>query len=413
MKIAVVGSGASGLVTAYLLDRVHEVHVFERAPILGGNVRTLGGNVPCAKLDPGVVIENGVLGFNVARHRHVLRLLDHLGMECHQAGIGTGMFLADGRCWQVPSADATPSGRIRELLKLGRLPAEVRWPALRFLLRTGLLPKACFRDKPLSRYLGGGSTMLSAWLKAITVECYSMPFRGMADFPAAVAVPTLRMCMVHRQWRAVKDGTYAYMARLLSLIEGKVRVRSGVTTVDHEGGGVRVTLSGGETLDFDKVVFATTPEQVLRLLAQPTEGERRRFGPWKANRCKTVAHADTAFYGRWKPGQYTAGDFFETGGPGQFGYNCYQNHYRRIPPATHYSFAYSLDEFIRPETVLDVQVHTTPAYGVEAVFRRHEIIATNGENHTYHVGAYLRDGLHDGAVQSALSVSRLLGGAVI
>ena len=60
MKIAVIVGGAAGLVTACLLDAAHEVHVFERHPILGGNVRTLGGNVACDRLEDGVVTENGV-----------------------------------------------------------------------------------------------------------------------------------------------------------------------------------------------------------------------------------------------------------------------------------------------------------------------------------------------------------------
>ena len=47
-----------------------------------------------------------------------------------------------------------------------------------------------------------------------------------------------------------------------------------------------------------------------------------------------------------------------------------------------------------------------------AAFRdRQEIIQTNGENHTYHVGAYLGDGLHEGAITSAIQVAELMGEA--
>ena len=410
MRIAVVGGGASGLITAHLLDKVHEVHVFEKEPILGGNVRTLNGNVRNVPLDPGIVIENGVLAFNVAGHPHVLSLLKDLDVECHSVGSGSGLFLADGRCWHIAGVHASSQSRILRLLHLCRLPAAVRVAALGFLARTGLPGKARFRDKPLSRYLTGGSGPLSAWLKSIGMEAYSAAYGRMADFPAEMGVPMLRMCLLHRQWCAVKNGTYAYMERILSLFEGMVHLRSGVTRVSRGESGVQITLQNGETRAYDKVVFATTPEQVLQVLSRPTDGERQRFGPWKVNQIKTTAHTDTTFYRKWKAEQYAECDFFEKGGPEGFGYNCCQNQYRQIPPPTYYSFAYNLDDFIRADAILDVQVHTTPGYTVEAVSRRREIIATNGENHTYHVGAYLRDGLHDGAVESALNVSRLLGG---
>ena len=69
-------------------------------------------------------------------------------------------------------------------------------------------------------------------------------------------------------------------------------------------------------------------------------------------------------------------------------------------------------EAIRPHTkkVIDVQQHTSPAYNVDAIRYRQEVIATNGENNTYHAGAYLYDGLHEGAVTSGFVVSALLDG---
>ncbi|NOQ94180.1 MAG: amine oxidase, partial [Methylophaga sp.] len=77
---------------------------------------------------------------------------------------------------------------------------------------------------------------------------------------------------------------------------------------------------------------------------------------------------------------------------------------------THFSLAYNLNQHIDPNKIIDLQQHYSPAYNVEAVRYRQEILETNGENNTYHTGAYLFEGLHEGAITSAIAVSDLLGG---
>ena len=70
--------------------------------------------------------------------------------------------------------------------------------------------------------------------------------------------------------------------------------------------------------------------------------------------------------------------------------------------------AFNLDNVIAKQEIIHIQEHHTPLYTVESFRYRNEIIATNGDNHTYHVGAYLGDGLHEGAVSSAMQVAQLI-----
>jgi predicted NAD/FAD-binding protein len=68
-----------------------------------------------------------------------------------------------------------------------------------------------------------------------------------------------------------------------------------------------------------------------------------------------------------------------------------------------------LEELIAKDTIIHVQKHHTPLYTTESFKYRDEIVKTNGENHTYYVGAYLGDGLHEGAIASAFRVAKLIG----
>jgi predicted NAD/FAD-binding protein len=176
---------------------------------------------------------------------------------------------------------------------------------------------------------------------------------------------------------------------------------------------VHVSLATGERLAFDKVVFATPPDQVLELLADPTEAERKRFHNWKANYATTVIHTDMQLYDRFGSQNFTEFDVFEKTN-GDAGYNAYLNRLCGLPEiAPHYNLAYNLLEWIDSGKIIQRQQHHTPLYTTAALRYRDEVMATNGEHHTYHAGAYLDNGLHEGAINSGLAISHLLGGRTL
>ena len=81
MKVAIIGAGAAGLSCAWLLDRFHDVSVFEKQPIPGGNVRTLGKNVSAPNLPPDVYVDNGVIEFQKNCFHNVQKLMAVLDVE--------------------------------------------------------------------------------------------------------------------------------------------------------------------------------------------------------------------------------------------------------------------------------------------------------------------------------------------
>jgi predicted NAD/FAD-binding protein len=100
-------------------------------------------------------------------------------------------------------------------------------------------------------------------------------------------------------------------------------------------------------------------------------------------------------------------DFFET--DKGWGYNASLNQLCGISSPREYSLAFQLQESIAKKDIIHIQKHHTPLYTVESFRYRDEVIETNGENNTYHAGAYLGNGLHEGAITSALRVAKLIG----
>jgi len=112
-------------------------------------------------------------------------------------------------------------------------------------------------------------------------------------------------------------------------------------------------------------------------------------------------------YGIHTPSEF---DFFQT--QAQWGYNGYLNQLGDIPSPPHYFLSYQLEELIDRDRIVHIQTHHTPLYTTESFRYRDEVVATNGENNTYYAGAYLGDGLHGGAISSAVRVARLIGSSL-
>ena len=404
MRIAVIGGGASGMVTAYLLDQQgHHVTVFERQPILGGHIRTLNKNVLPNQSECDEILENGVLEFPVAFH-NFLALMQELGVELEPVPIGSALFLKDGRHFLsglMIQKNFTGIQRLIEYLRLDTLYAR----SVGFSVKMRFSKMQDFYNQSMSQHLKC-SCIRNSWLKLLTMYSYSMPFELIDDFPAELALPALRD-YVFVNWVRIKGGVYSYIEKILERFKGEILLNVEIDNIFRSSDGVKIVRSHGEIQEFDKVVFATPPDQVIKLLSDPTDAEIKRFSAWRANYATTLLHTDTSMYARYGIQQSSEFDFFQT--DSRWGYNAYLNRLCGISSPRQYSLAFQLDELIAKDQIIHIQKHHTPFYTVESFRYRDEVVATNGENNTYHAGAYLGDGLHEGAITSALRVAQLIG----
>jgi predicted NAD/FAD-binding protein len=218
---------------------------------------------------------------------------------------------------------------------------------------------------------------------------------------------------VGTRWTRIVGGVYTYIEKILARFSGTIYCDTHITAVGRHEEGVHISLATGNELAFDKVVFATPPDQVLKLLADATEGEQRRFENWEANYATTIIHTDMRMYKRYDSLNFTEFDVFEKAN-GDAGYNAYLNRLCGLPEtAPHYNLAYNLMRQIDSTKIIQQQQHHTPLYTAAALHYRDEVMATNGQRHTYHAGAYLDNGLHEGAINSGLAIARLLHGQTL
>jgi predicted NAD/FAD-binding protein len=428
MKIAIIGGGASGMIAAYLLDRQgHDVTVYERQPILGGHIRTLNKNIPQAT-DCPEYLEAGVLEFPT-EFTHFLQLMEELEVPLEPVEVGSGLFFQDGQHFfsrTLIKHNLHGLEKWREILHIDSLYAR----SVGLWLKTHRASLESLQGQSLSRYLPLESPQ-ATWVKLLTMYSYSMAYETIDDFPAELAIPALKR-YVFSHWVGIKGGVYSYIEKILARFRGQIVLNAEILTIHRSnqavqiqglihslppngaspnGAGIRPTL-GNQRLfkqQFDQVVFATPPDQVLSLLADPRPQEVQRFQAWQPNYVTTTLHSDRQLYQPYGIQQGSEFDFFQTAAG--WGYNAHLNQLCGIASPQAYYLAFNLDDAITPDKVIHRQQHHTPFYTVATCQYIDEVLATNGENNTYHVGAYLGDGLHEGAVTSSMAVAQAIGPA--
>jgi uncharacterized protein len=410
MKIAIIGGGASGMVTAYLLDKQgHQITVFEREPMLGGHIRTLNQNVQPNHADCDLVLENGVLEFPTS-FDNFINLMAELDVELEPVNIGSALFLKNGTHYLSKVAiDRNFTGINRSIEHLRMNLFYLRSASL--FIAAKFWKSIDFKNQSLADRFKQ-PYLQNIWLKLFAMYSYSIPFVEIDRCPAELVIPTLRDD-IFVDWVRIKGGVYSYIQKILDRFRGEILLAAKVTAIRRSISGVTIELAEAKTLNFDKVIFATPPDVVLKLLADPRTEEIDRFAAWQGNHIQTLLHTDLEMYKPYNIKEGSEFDFFETTNQnGNWGYNARLNQLCGITAPIQYSLSFNLESLIAPARILHIQQHHTPFYTVEAFQHRQEIIQTNGQFNTYYVGAYLGDGLHEGAITSAIQVAESIANTI-
>ncbi len=402
MKVAIVGGGASGMTAAYYLNNNgHDVTVFEKKAILGGHILTLNKNVKVDNIDPNLILEAGVIEFSSEFHSF-LSLMEELEVELLPINMGSSIFKKEGKRYLSRTVIAKNIRGLFRLIELIKL-VFIYLSAAGLIIKTHFTKTSQFHNHSMADYIKKRS-IKNSWLKLLTMYCYSIPYKLVNKIPAELALSALSH-YVEADWYRIKGGVFSYIEKILEQFNGKVIVNAGITNITRSTKGVNIHFNKDKKETFDKIIFAVPPDQVLKLLSDPTEKEVKYFKAWKENIAQTIVHTDSLLYKHYGISHASEFDFFET--KDGWGYNACLNQICGLNPIPRYNLSFNLNNLISKQTIIYQAEHHTPMYTVAAFKYRNQILADNGDNNTYHAGAYLYDGLHEGAILAGKKVAEL------
>ena len=413
MRIAIVGSGISGLTAGWLLSRRHEVVVFESEPRIGGHTATID-----VRLDGrDYAIDTGFIVYNDRTYPNFIRLLSELGVATQptEMSFSVSHDLAD-----LEYAGSNLNTLFAQRRNLWR-PAY--WRMLADILRFNresvkdLDAGRIAPDTSLGDYLARNrycAEFRDWYLIPMGAAIWSSGTQGMDAFPVGFFIRFFRnhglLGITDRpQWHTLIGGSRSYLGPLTRPFAGAIRTGNPVTRVLRDADGVSVQTATGEGGRFDQVVLACHSDQALALLDAPTTPEREVLGaiPYRMN--DVALHTDArllpARRRAWSSWNYRIRE-----GGGALPVLSYDmNILQRIDSPHTFVVTLNDDAAIDPARVLGRYRYSHPVFTVDGIHAQQRWSEINGPHRTWYCGAWWANGFHEDGVASALRVARALG----
>jgi predicted NAD/FAD-binding protein len=404
MKIAIVGTGISGLVAAHRLHPRHEITVYEAEARLGGHTNTVRVAEPGGEL----WIDTGFIVFNDRNYPRFEALLAELGVAAQPSHMGfsvsdgRGRFEYSGTPWGLfarPSHLVSPrfwrmlgdwrrfNREARGLIGMnGTAPSLGAW-----------LEQGGFSSQFVERLI---VPQAAAVWSADPDQMWSFPASFMAEFFENHGMYSLRD---RPRWRTVRGGARSYVEAIAEPWRERVRLGAPVRQIERGPDGVRIEADGCESERFDQVVIATHSDQALALLADPSRAEREVLGAIPYQRNEAVLHTDASLMPR-RRAVWSSWNFHlrEPGGPARGSTVTYwMNKLQRLRSRHQYFVTLNRGEEIDPAKVLRRFSYDHPVYTREGVAAQARHAEISGVERTHYCGAYWGWGFHEDGVVSA------------
>jgi len=410
MRIAIVGAGISGLTVAHLLQRDHELVVYEANAFAGGHTNTIRVDEPGRTLH----VDTGFIVFNDRNYPNFERLLWRLGVAWQPSDMGFsvsdefGDFEYSGSSLNGLYAKrahlVTPwfHRMVADLVRFNRLARELLGSDSDESLRHWL-ERHRFGRPFVDRLI---VPQAAAVWSADPAQLWSFPARFLVEFFANHGMLGFSG---RPQWRVVRGGSARYVDALIAPLAGAVRLSSPVESIERAGDHVRVRARGSEPESFDQVVIAAHSDQALALLRDASDLEHQLLSAIPYQRNEAVLHTDRRLLPRRRRA-WASWNYHLLAEPKECATVTYHmNRLQSLVSDQEYCVTLNRTEAIDPGRVLSVIEYSHPVFTPAGLAAQRRLSEISGRNRTHYCGAYWRWGFHEDGVVSGLRVADRFG----
>ncbi|MBC7474257.1 MAG: FAD-dependent oxidoreductase [Candidatus Sericytochromatia bacterium] len=413
LKIAVIGGGISGIMSAHLLQKEHDVTIFEASTYLGGHSHSV-------KIDNGIdqsfYLDTAFLIFNNLSYPNFIKFIKELDVYNHVEssemsfafsdydkdlffGIGKGFSdifyqkknLYNPRFYKI----------FFELIKF-------RKNAYSDMVNNRL------NNITLGEYLSDYSELFKENMIAPTaISVWSLPNENIWDFPAETYIRFQKnhnylkgFGWINSKWYTFNGASIKYINAFLAKFKGKVNLNSPVKKVKRFDQYVEVFTQDGISQKFDKVIFATHADTTLKLIDDPSKLEISLLGKWKYNKSIAILHTDSSLIHHDKK-LHASWNIKIKDKKSTVTY--YLNNIQNLKTKIDYFITLDSNIDIKDDLVLDKYEYSHPIYDINSIKTQRELKNLNGYLNSYFCGSYFGYGFHEDAVLSAKKVALKFG----
>ena len=408
-RIAIIGSGISGLASAYFLNRKHDVVLFEAAGYLGGHTNTVDVTLEgrCHGVDTGFLV------YNERTYPNLVALFDELGVDSIASDMSFGVSMDGGALeWAGSSLDTVFAQRLN-----AGSPSFLRmlWDILHFNRNAERFlqwsNQTALTLGQLLQQEGYGARFRDAYLLPMAAAIWSSSPSDIVQFPAATF---LRFCLNHGllqvndrpQWRTVAGGARHYVQKIAATLPD-IRLNTPVHSVRRSAGRMQVWSNGAGADEFDAVVFATHAPTTLAMLHDASQTERAILGGVRYQPNTAYLPTDANLMPRrrkvWSAWNYLAGA--QSDGQRPVCVSYWLNQLQALPFETPVIVTLNPHTLPADSKMLAKFDYAHPVMDLATVRAQQQLAQIQGKGGVWFAGAWTGYGFHEDGLKSALRIA--------
>ena len=407
-KIAVIGSGISGLSAAYLLSEKYDVHVYEKNKRLGGHTRTLSVYDNSRKIP----IDTGFIVFNEKNYPDLTKFFETLKIECRDSDMSFSVSNKRPKIEYSGKSIFTLFANFNNLfsLRFYKMIFEIR---KLYSLCNKIEIKRIDSKKTLDEFLN--EHKFSSYLKQYHIlpmisSIWSSNIDDIKDFPLITFINFFKNHSLFKfknrpKWKYVFGGSNEYIKKLIKLNKFKYYTNFKIHKILRNNNIIKIIDNKQNCNFFSKLIFATHADQVLSLLDKPTDIELNIFKKFKYSINSAYLHSDSSMMPASKY-VWSSWNFLNPSINNKFTLTYWMNLLQNLPTKKNYFV--TVNPYKKPNHVINDTSFEHPIYSLSTLFAQKEVMKIQGLNNTYFCGSYLGYGFHEDGIQSAAYVSKLL-----
>ena len=413
MKIAIIGTGISGLTAAYLLNKNHNITVFEKNDYIGGHTHT--HDISVNNVD--YAIDTGFICYNENTYPKFIKLLKILGVESQKTTMG----------FSVKSLKKDLEYAGNSISSLFSQRKNIFNPSFLWMLKEIVsFNKKAKQDllkitpgKSLDEYLKENrysEVFINNYIVPMGAAIWSTKPASILDMSALFFIRFfynhgLLQVQNRPNWWVIKGGSKQYVNKMIVGFKDKIRLSQPISKIRRLNGKIEIVAGNNPNVKdiFDAVVIATHSNQALDLLSDSTDLELDILSKISYQKNEALLHTDTSILPK-NSSAWSSWNYFldkDPQKPVSLTYNM--NILQNLDSEETFCVTLNGNSLIDSQKIIKRINYHHPLFtveGLKAQGRKNEIC---GENNTYYCGAYWRNGFHEDGVVSALDVCEKFG----
>lgn len=409
-KLAIIGSGITGMGAAYRLRNRNDITIFEKNNYVGGHTNT----VTTEEGERTLNIDTGFIVYNETTYPLLTKLFAELGIRTENSNMS---FSVDNRDLDLQWSARTIGSLFAQRRNL------LRPRFYKLLLEANRFNQNAYPDllsgkaaDTIGDYLrrnGYSDYFAKNYVLPMGSAVWSTPADRMADFPAQALIGFFHHhgflgWSTQLQWRTVTGGARHYMQAIAQRLSASVRINEPALRVRRRENSAHVQTRSGE-LSFDRVLLATHADEALDLLETPTDTERRLLGAFSYSSNRAVLHTDVScmpsqrrVWAAWNYKISKQGD--RTLASTVYYMNLLQN----LRTDKHYFVSINDFDSIAPEKIVRTFDYMHPLFTQDALQAQAHLGQLNNGGRVLFAGSYFRNGFHEDALWAGTQAANRL-----